>query len=58
MSYMTRGKTFSEAIASALSSVMSPELQMKFSACGKPNKGVAKENLSATKLYTELKGIN
>lgn len=36
--------------------VITPEVQMRFSACGKPNKGVAKENFSATKMYMELKG--
>lgn len=46
----------SEAIGSALSSIISLELQMQFSGCGKPTKGVAKENLSSTELFKILTG--
>lgn len=46
-----------DAISGVLNEIMTHELQMLFSACGKPNKGVAKEKFKVTYIYQILKGI-
>lgn len=56
LAFKARARTLTEAVGGFVNVLMSHELQLKFSGCGKPNKGISKENFSATNSYNMLKG--